>query len=332
MGEKNSAAPAVNSWLTSLWFAAQTVRPACTWQDVYAASGIPFVYVAAESWFDPATIHCHPRMQIPAVPALHALRQLDATCWAACGIAVTQHWFRTSQDLAEFLVNPIVGVVVIWGVDGPEYGVLISYTATSLTIQCADGRLQTRAYAALYNRSGIDIAVLAPLPVAPLPSYAPLAQACALFGTQTIVRFDTPKHPLRDDQAWHVGLGAFEVMALAADHAAPLALVSTHVATIMRDLWQRCGVAQLLLQHWALRHPEVTGTQILLQAADACVDAQFFLDIVATQFPLTTPPRALSHAEGDLIAAACRDVRVVLRDALTGMQHALAQWQAHCDA
>jgi hypothetical protein len=332
MGEKNSAAPAVNSWLTSLWSAAQTVQPLCVWQDVYAASGMPFVYVAAESWFDPATIHCHPRMQIPAVPALHALRQLDVACWAACGIAVTQHWFHTSQDLAEFLANPIVGVAVIWGVDGPEYGVLIEYTATSLTIRCADGRLQTCAYSALYNRSGIDVAVLAPLPVAPMPSYASLAQACALFGTQMIVRFDTPKHPLRDDQAWHVGLGAFEVMALAADHAAPLALLSTHVATIMRDLWQRSVVAQQLLQHWAPFHPAATGTQMLLQAADAFVDAQFFLDIVCRQFLLTTSPRALSHAEGDLIAAACRDVRMVLSDALTGMQHALAQWQTHCDA
>jgi len=331
MGEKNSPAPLVNSWLTSLWSAAQTVQPLCVWQDVYAASGMPFVYVAAESWFDPATIHCHPRLQIPAVSALHALRQLDATRWAACGIAVTQYWFRTPQDLADFLVNPIVGVAVVWGVDGPEYGVLIEYTATSLTIQCADGRLQTRTYSSLYNRSGIDVAVLAPLPVVPMPSYAPLAQACALFGTQTIVRFDTPKHPLRDDQAWHVGLGAFEVMALAADHAAPLALVSTHVATIMRDLWQRSVVAQQLLQHWAPLHPTATGTQMLLQAADAFVDAQFFLDIVATQFPLTTPPRALSHAEGDLVAAACRDVRLVLSDALTGMQLALAQWQTHCD-
>jgi hypothetical protein len=331
MGEKNSAAPAVNSWLTSLWSATQTVRPACVWQDVYAASGLPFVYVAAESWFDPATIHCHPRLQIPAVPALHALRQLDAGCWAACGIAVTQHWFRTSQELAQFLVNPLVGAVVVWGVDGPEYGVLIGHTATTLTIQCGDGRLQSLAYSALYSRGGIDIAVLTPLPVVPAPSYAPLAHACALFGTQTIVRFDTPKHPLRDDQAWHVGLGAFEVMALAADHAAPLALVSTHVATIMRDLRQRCGVTQQLLQHWAPLHPAATGTQILLQAADAFVDAQFFIDIAATQFPLTTPPRALSHAEGDLIAAVCRDVRVVLSDALTGMQRALAQWQTHCD-
>ena len=100
----------------------------------------------------------------------------------------------------------------------------------------------------------------------------------------------------------------------------------------MRDLRQRCGAAQQLLQHWAPLHPAATGTQILLQAADAFVDAQFFLDIVATQFPLTTPPRALSHAEGDLIAAACRDVRMVLSDALTGMQHALVQWQTHCDA
>ena len=332
MVEKNSAAPAVNSWLTSLWSATQTVRPACAWQDVYAASGLPFVYVAAESWFDPATIHCHPRLQIPAVPALHALRQLDAGCWAACGIAVTQHWFRTSQELAQFLVNPLVGAVVVWGVAGPEYGILSTYTDTTLTIQYADGRLQSLAYSALYSRGGIDIAVLTPLPVVPVPSYAPLAHACALFGTQTIVRFDTPKHPLRDDQAWHVGLGAFEVMALAADHAAPLALVSTHVATIMRDLRQRCGVAQQLLQHWAPLHPAATGTQILLQAADAFVDAQFFLDIAATQFPLMTPPRALSHAEGDLIAAVCRDVRVVLSDALTGMQRALAQWQAHCDA
>lgn len=332
MGEKNSAAPAVNSWLISLWSAAQTVHPSCAWQEVYAASGMPFVYVAAESWFDPATIHCHPRLPIPPLPALRALRQLEAPRWAACGIAVTQHWFTTSHDLAEFLVNQPAGVVVVWGVAGPEYGVLIAHTDTTLTIQRADGSVQVIDYVALYVRGGIDIAVLAPMNVVATPPYTALAHAVKLLELHTIVRFDTPKHPLREDQAWHVGLGAFEVMALAADHAAPLALVSTHVATIMYDLWQRGDVAHQLLLCWANSHPLPGGKQLLYQAMDAFVDAQFFLDIVCRQFPRTMPQRALSHAEGDLIAAACRDVRLALIDALSYMQHALVQWQTHCDA
>ncbi len=332
MGEKNSAAPAVNSWLTALWCAAQTIQPQIFWQDVYAASGVPFVYVAAESWFDPATIHCHPRLPIPPVPALRALHQLDASCWAACGIAVTQHWFATGQDLALFFVTQHVGVVVVWGVAGPEYGVLIAHTDTTLTIQRADGSVHAVDFAALYARGGVDIAVLAPMNVVATPPYAALAHAVQLLELHTIIRFDTPKHPLRDDQAWHVGLGAFEVMALAADHAAPLALVATHVATSMHDLWQRCDVAHQLLVYWADLHPLPVGRQLLHQAADAFVDAQFFLNIVCRQFPRTTPQRALSHAEGDLVAAACRDVRVVLSDALSGMQRALVQWQTHCDA
>jgi hypothetical protein len=331
MVEKNSAAPAVNSWLTSLWSAAQTVHPACAWQNVYAASGMSFVYVAAESWFDPATILCHPRMHIAPVPALMALQQLNVAQWAALGIAVTQYWFATPQELAQFLANPQGGAVVVWGVNGPEYGVLIAHTAVSLTIQRGDGSVHRMPYSALFSRNGIDIAVLAPCTVIPLPVYAPLAHACARLDYQTIVRFDTPKHPLRQDQAWHVGRGAFEVMALAADHAAPLALVATHVAAIMHDLWQRCGVAQQLVAQWADCHPSPAGRQLLYHAADAFRDAQFFLNIVTTQFPLTGAPRALSHAEGDLIAAACRDVRVVLDDVAQLMRRALVLWQTHTD-
>ena len=331
MGEKNLPPPAVNSWLTALWQAAHSINQEITWQDIYAASGVPFVYVAAESWCDPATIHCHPRLSIPPIPALGALRQLDAAQWAACGIMVAQHWFATLHELCEFLRQPLHGVVVLWGVDGPEYGVLMSHTATTLTIQRCDGSQHMLAHAALYQRSGIDIAILAPQSVDPLPAYAPLAYASACFDSQQIIRFDTPNHPLRIDQAWHVGRGAFEVMALAADHAAPLALVSTHVATIMQDLWQRCGAAGQIVSYWADYHPSAAGRQLLAQAAEAFMDAQFFLNIICMQFPLTTSHRALSHAEGDLIAAACRDVRVVLDDAAYSMRQALLQWQTHAD-
>ena len=331
MDENYRAAPAVNSWLTALWQAAQSIQPQIAWQGVYAASGMPFVYVAAETWFDPATILCHPRMSIAPVPALMALQQLDVAQWSALGIAVTQYWFATPQELAQFLVNPPGGAVVVWGVNGPEYGVLIAHTDTSLTIQRGDGSVQILLYSALFSRSGIDIAVLATTSVVPLPAYAPLAHACACLDCQTIVRFDTPKHPLREDQAWHFGRGAFEIMALAADHAAPLALVSTHVAVISVDLLQRCGVAHQLVAQWADCHPRTVGQKLLHQAADAFVDAQFFLNIVTTQFPLTTSQRALSHAEGDLIAAACRDVRVVLDDAAQLMRRALVLWQTHTD-
>ncbi|NBU63003.1 MAG: hypothetical protein EBS29_00615 [Chloroflexia bacterium] len=331
MGEKLPP-PAVNSWLTALWQAAQSINPQLAWQDVYSASGMPFVYVAAESWCDPATIHCHPRMSIVPVPALRALRQFDVAHWAAFGIAVSQHWFTTTHELSEFLRQPVNGAVVIWGVDGPEYGLMIANTATTVTIQRCDGSLHTRAITALYLRSGIDIVVLAPQPIVRLPAYAPLAHACALIDHKQIVRFGTPNHPLRAEQAWHVGRGAFEVMALTADHAAPLGMVSTHVAKIMQDLWQRCGVARQLVAHWADVHPLPTGRQLLFQAADAFADAQFFLDIVCTHFPIVTPHRALNHAEGALIAVACRDVRAVLDVAAQDMRQALQQWQPHADA
>lgn len=332
MGVQNSAAPCVNSWLTSLWHAVQIIKPQATWQEIYALSGVPFAYVAAESWFDPATIHCHPRLPIPPVPALQRLRQLDASRWAAHGIAVTQYWLSTSQELAEFLMHPYTGVVIIWGVDGPEYGVLLAHTGAMLTIQQADKRVHTIDIATLYGRGGIDLAILATTNVVATPPYALLSDAVELLAAHTIVRFDTPRHPLRDDQAWYIGLGAFEVMALAADHAAPLALVSTHVATIVHDFWQRADVAQQLLLHWADLHPLPAGKQLLNQSAEAFVDAQFFLNILCHQFPRALPQRALNHAEGDLIAAACRDVRLVLIDALRDMQQAVQIWQTHCDA
>lgn len=331
MDENTRAAPAVNSWLTALWQAAQTVQPQIAWPAVYAASGVPFVYVAAESWFDPATILAHPRMQTLLVPDLISLRQLDVAQWAAGGIAVTQHWFATPQQLVQFLVHPRAGAVVVWGGNGPEYGVLIAHTDTTLMIQRGDGSVHALPYAALFWRNGIDVAVLGPCPVVPLPAYAPLAHACACLDRQTIVRFDTPTHPLRQDQAWHVGRGAFEIMALTADHAAPLALVAPHVAAIMYDFWQRFGIAQQLCALWADCHPLPAGRQLLHQAADTFVDGQFFLGIVCAQFPLATAPRALSHAEGDLVAAACRDVRVVLDDVALCMRQALYLWQTHTE-
>jgi hypothetical protein len=231
--------------------------------------------------------------------ALRTLRQIDATQWAACGIAVSQQWFATAHELFEFRIQPMSGAVVLWRRPDREYGLLMNHTTTTLTIQRCDGSQHTLAYAALYQRGGIDIAVLAPLPVVPLPAYAPLAHAVALFDRQLIVRFDTPNHPLRTDQAWHVGRGAFEVMALAADSCCPTSTRNcTHVAMIMQDLWQRCGAAGQLVSYWAADHPLSAGRQLLLQAADAFVDAQFFLNIVCTQFPLTTPHRAFESCRG----------------------------------
>ena len=332
MGERIVQAPKVNSWLASLLFAAQTLDSQIGWQTIYAASGLPFLFVAAESWFDPATIYGHPRMQSTLGQSFMELRQLDAPLWAASGLAATQYWLATPQEFALFLADTSESQVIVSGVQGPEYGVVITHSPVTFTVRRANSSIHTLHYDEILARGGIDIVVLTTSTVIPQQRYTLLAHAVKLLALQLVVRFETPKHPLRPDQAWHIGLGAFEIMALAADHAAPLALVSTHVATITRDLWQRCDAAQQLLRVWADLHPCSEGKQLLLQAAEGFIDAQFFCNIVCTHIPATVQLRALNLAEGDLIAAACRDMRLVLLASRTCMLQALILWQTHCDA
>jgi hypothetical protein len=118
-----------------------------------------------------------------------------------------------------------------------------------------------------------------------------------LAGLPTIA-FDTPRHPLRDWQVWHVGSDAFAVAALSAETAAPLAIVSDNVARIIHAYIWRIDVLQQQLVHIN----QARNSTVIRDAIDACQDVRFFLNFVAQLYPIAVERRALTLPEGALIA------------------------------
>lgn len=300
--------PIPNSLVQALCDAAAQLGVACQARDILAHSGWGFAVTAAEEWCDPATLLYHPRMLTHVVEPLahyvsHSLRQLSKL-----GLDCHDAWFAPHEleSLHAYIQAALMRqqAVVLWGCHGPQYACIVS--ADSAGVYCIDAPTRLVTYAQLYARGGIHVIGVCVAPCQPgtwRDIVAPLALSLR-------VDFATPHHPLRDFQTWHIGVGAWDVLAMTATQAAPLALVATHVAQIVTEYAWRLRVMRDVVHTYVCHATDEPAQRALSNALDDCC---FYIGILYKHYHSQHDARALTTADGELIATVCRDIAGTLR-------------------
>lgn len=302
-----------DEWTSGVTLLAQHVVPTVSSSEIYEYLGVGALYVMSEEWWDPSVIAMHPRMPVGFVPALMQLRQRQLQRLTALGIQMHMRWYRADDaiQLSESIATAMKTghVVGVFGVAGMLPMLVEWCDASSVTGRDYWGNPLALDIAHVRAPAGVTCVSAIAVPKTKEHPDANLHWLRYLLSGLPTIAFDTPRHPLRDWQVWHIGADAFAVAALSAETAAPLAIVSDNVARIIHAYMWRIDVlhAQLLRMH------QSRNVSVLSDAIDACHDARFFMNFVAQSYPLTVERRALTLAEGALIAETCRDTRQVLK-------------------
>lgn len=303
----------IDRWSALVARLVQQQSPAVSSTDVYDCLGTGALYVMSEEWWDPSIIDMSPRMPVGAIPALHGIRLQQLQRMNALGIAMNATWYRANDpQLLPVLVNSIRNghSVGLYGVSGSQ-ALHVRATDDRLLVCCdPTGNEFVVDVDQLRAPAGVMVVVAtsgSPISRNPVDELGWLVKLLNGFPT---IAFDTPRHPLRDWQVWHIGFDAFAVAALSAETAAPLAIVSDNVARIIDAYILRIN----WLQQQLVRINKSLNAGAIREAIDICDDVRFFLNVVAQQYPLHVVRRALSLPEGALIAEACRDTRQALRN------------------
>lgn len=307
-----------DAWSAFVAALVKRIVPTCTDTDVFDQLGVAGLYVMSEEWWDPSTIALHPRMPVPIIPALTDLRTAQLRRLAALGADVAYSW-HIADDASLFScitaglqTNAVVG---LFGITGGMAVQVVSVRDHLIFANDALGLPVTFNAHELRAPAGIECFVVATCEGAHVDMQNTLRWVRTLLQGIPTIAFDTPHHPLRDWQVWHIGADAFAVAAFAAESAAPLAIVSDNVSRIVHAyIWRIQMLRQQIdrLQHVVTRD---THRELL----DYCDDALFFMGLLAQQYPPTVERRALILDEGALIAEACRDTRQALRGVIDGL-------------
>ncbi|MFM2032337.1 MAG: hypothetical protein RLZZ297_1102 [Chloroflexota bacterium] len=272
--------------------------------------GTPFLLVGSEEWLDRAVLQLAPRMPttLPAgVCTFHALRyarlaalgwQVETTLVTSSAAAVENPELTTLWP--SFCVLQPGTRAALWR-GTPRVGDSSGYSAAEYGDALAaapNGMFVTHGY--MTGQGG------------PFEPREQIRFALGLLRAQTVFRFPTPQHPLRLAQAWHVGINSLEVIALAAETAAPLSIVADTVHAVFQTYRERAQLARTCLLQWidaaeTGRHGEQTSTAV----SSLFDDIDYLYGILVAQYPDAKSRRALSIPEGELIAAACRDLKIV---------------------
>lgn len=302
-----------DQWCAGLMQLVQQVDPAMRSTTIYAQLGIGALYVMSEEWWDPSIIELHPRMPVGFVPALHQLRQLQLQRLTSLGVDVHMYWYRVNDAALWHTISKAVAdgcTVGLFGITGVSFVSVQVIVGTIVTGNDSLGGFITIDLQQVRAPAGVECVIATPATATNRQTGDALGWLVQLLDGFPTIAFDTPRHPLRDWQVWHIGVDAFAVAALSAESAAPLAIVSDNVARIIHAYMWRIDLLQQQLVHLN----QSRQSSLLNEAIEGCRDAHFFLNIVAQHYPLTVERRALSIPEGALIAETCRDTRQVLRD------------------
>jgi ABC-type protease/lipase transport system fused ATPase/permease subunit len=302
----------IDTWSSFVATLAQQVLPTITATDVYDRLGVAGLFVMSEEWWDPSVIDMHPRMPVGVVPALNTFRRQQLQRITTLGVTIDSTWYRVDdQVLLQSITYAINAgqVVGLLGMSG--HGPMHVLAVDGSQLRCSDSA-EIESTIDLRNiraPAGVECMVCTQKTSTSWHPIDDINWLCDLLQGVSTIAFDTPRHPLRDWQVWHIGVDAFAVAAFAAETAAPLAIVSDNVARITHAYAWRIG----WLQQQLMRINQSIAAAPVQEAIDACADARFFVQIVTHQYGLSVERRALSLAEGALIAEACRDTRQALR-------------------
>jgi len=296
---------------------AQRVAPHRTATEIFDCLGVAGLFVMSEEWWDPSVIDMYPRMPTNQIPALMTLRRTQLRRLSALGLNVEYTWYdQHDTNLHDALSVAIFNGYTVGLVGVVAFGPLrVSAVHTDEYI-CVDHNGSQHVILRANMRAPAGIACLVMSESHPTHRQDDDAVWIRyLLHEVPSMAFDTPRHPLRDWQVWHIGVDALAVAAYSAETAAPLAIVSDNVARIAHTYaWRLAWLAQQLPRMHAQSSDWSVGN-----AMNACADAQFFLGFVTRHYPLTVERRALTLAEGALIAEACRDARQALQGVVAAL-------------
>lgn len=308
----------IDNWSAFVALLAQQVLPSVTITDVCDRLGVGALFVMSEEWWDPSVIDMSPRIHVGYIPALCDIRQQQLMRMRALGLDMQLTWHRIDDpQLAPLIANAIsIGRTVgVYGMTNSMAVRVHALNGSTLTGSDASGNEIALELPHLRAPAGVLCVVADRCPTASRDAIDELGWLVHLLNGVTTIAFDTPRHPLRDWQVWHIGVDAFAVAALSAETAAPLAIVSDNVARIIHAYMWRID----WLQQQLMRIRQSVDALAVREAIDACDDVRFFLNFVAQQYPVEVTRRALSLPEGALIAETCRDTRQVLRSIADGL-------------
>jgi len=277
----------------------------------------PFMIVGSEEWLDRATLQLYPRMQTTVPDELIAFRTRQYAQLREYGVRVHGRWCHDVPAVQQYVetCDPATSaVVLIWNTEHPLP--VLQRTDGRWTTGEQENRAWMEEIQSTHTANGFYVVTFA---VSEIESQGTLAQQIArardLLASREVFRFPTPNHPLRVYQAWHVGAASLSVIAFAAQEAAPLSIVSDTVQQVFAVFRQRAQDALRTVDEWQARDLhreqhlpfyEALRTQYL--------DVLYLYEIVCVQFPADKPTRALSLAEGALIAEVCKDTRLIVED------------------
>jgi hypothetical protein len=302
-----------DTWSAGVVLLAQQIIPRLSASAIYERLGIGAFFVMSEEWWDPSIIDMHPRMPVGYIPGLLELRQRQLQRLSPLGVEMRSSWHRADESqLLQAIAHAVTSghAVGLFGFVGSSPVRVLSSDGMTVIGQDNSGNRVTLNMQQVRAPAGVVCVIAMASRTVLVEPGDDIQWLRYLLGGLPTIAFDTPRHPLRDWQVWHIGADAFAVAALSAETAAPLAIVSDNVARIIHAYMWRIDVLQRQLE----RINQAYGSSELCDAIDACHDARFFMNFVAQHYPLTVARRALTLPEGSLIAETCRDTRQVLRD------------------
>ncbi|MBM4412464.1 MAG: hypothetical protein FJ040_03315 [Chloroflexi bacterium] len=300
-----------DQWSTFVAMLVNRVSPMLQPADVIDTLGTSALYVMSEEWWDPSTIDVHPRMVKQPVSALRSLRQRQLLRLRQLGVQVSLTWHAGIDEALASHINSAIDsgeLVGVYGIAGRQFALVHSFQNGVMKIQRGADHVDVVDPATLRTPGGIQCVTCDICARDIVKPYEHVEWTYELLFSTSSVAFDTPGHPIRDWQVWHIGVDAFAVAAFSAETAAPLAIVSENVVRILAAFDWRIRWLHQQLQ----RAHQVSAHQALPHAMSACEDVVFYLDILLKQYQPGIRTRSLSLADGALIAEACRDIRQAL--------------------
>ena len=307
---------AYTSDIEALSIAATIVGVCLDRTEVAELLGVPFLIIGSEEWLDRAILSLYPRMRTVIPAELVAFRRLLYQRLKVRGLAVTTEWCADIASIPAY-VNKYAPTDAVWMcLTANDERTPIFVPSGDDWAEAGNPEHQWQKVLARMNApNGFLWVAISRCDADPLPTIAQHARwASALLQSEQIWRFPTPTHPLRLWQAWHIGVGALEVIALAAYDAAPLSIVSDTVSAVFGQYHARAQHAYHIIQRWNAHASTDRQRRCGLALESAYLDVMYVFALLIKQFPHTTSARSLSRADGALIAEVCRDARIVYRD------------------
>ncbi|MFM2310345.1 MAG: hypothetical protein RLY87_2467 [Chloroflexota bacterium] len=274
----------------------------------------PFLLVGSEEWLDRTTLQLFPRMQTVLPADLLAFRLEHYRQLRALGVNLLGTWCADAPALTrtlDGLAREGMACMIICNTDGPLP--VVRYTgSTWISADASIAAWDTQLVGAS-QPNGYYVISLEREEGATADSLADrITRARKMLTSPVVFRFPTPNHPLRIYQAWHTGIASLAVIAYAAKEAAPLSIVSDTVAQVFARFHGRAMQSINVVTQWEKEDgSREKNTSLYEDIRSKYLDIVYLFELVCTQFPKNGPVRALSLAEGALIAEVCTDARLV---------------------